>query len=126
MKKENIGLVVILGGVAFIGYIWFNRNKPKLADKQLAAKKLEKETVNDVSVHVVVEKRKLTFKERTEFELLEKELELLESEKLSQTAVLSHASASSHELAEAGKKLGMIIESIELKTERWLILSEFN
>ena len=36
MKKENIGLVVILGGVAFIGYIWFNRNKPKLADKQLA------------------------------------------------------------------------------------------
>jgi len=36
MKKENIGLVVILGGVAFIGFIWFNRNKPKLADKQLA------------------------------------------------------------------------------------------
>ena len=36
MKKQNIGLVVILGGVAFIGYIWFNRNKPKLADKQLA------------------------------------------------------------------------------------------
>ena len=36
MKKQNIGLVVILGGVAFIGFIWFNRNKPKLADKQLA------------------------------------------------------------------------------------------
>ena len=102
------------------------RSDKQLADKQLAAKKLEKESVNDVSVHVVVEKRKLTFKERTEFELLEKELELLESEKLSQTAVLSHASASSHELAEAGKKLGMIIESIELKTERWLILAEFN
>jgi len=36
MKKQNIGLVVILGGVAFIGFIWFNRNKPKLGDKQLA------------------------------------------------------------------------------------------
>ena len=36
MKKQNIGLVVVLGGVAFIGFIWFNRNKPKLADKQLA------------------------------------------------------------------------------------------
>ena len=102
------------------------RSDKQLADKQLATKKLEKESVNDVSVHVVIEKRKLTFKERTEFELLEKELELLESEKLSQTAVLSQASASSHELAEAGKKLGMIIESIELKTERWLILAEFN
>jgi len=102
------------------------RSDKQLADKQLAAKKLEKESVNDVSVHVVIEKRKLTFKERTEFELLEKELELLESEKLSQTAVLSQASASSQELAEAGKKLGMIIESIELKTERWLILAEFN
>ena len=36
MKKQNIGLVVILGGVAFIGFIWFKRNKPQLSDKQLA------------------------------------------------------------------------------------------
>lgn len=36
MKKENIGLVFILGGVAFIGFTWFNRNKPQLAEKQLA------------------------------------------------------------------------------------------
>jgi hypothetical protein len=36
MKKQNIGLVVILGGIAFIGFIWFKKNKPTTADKQLA------------------------------------------------------------------------------------------
>lgn len=36
MKKENIGLVAILGGIAFIGFIWFKRNKPKLSEQQTA------------------------------------------------------------------------------------------
>ncbi len=36
MKKENIGALVILGGVAILGYFWFNKNKPKLSKEQLA------------------------------------------------------------------------------------------
>jgi hypothetical protein len=36
MKKENIGMLVILGGVAIIGFFWFKRNKPQLAKSQLA------------------------------------------------------------------------------------------
>jgi hypothetical protein len=36
MKKENLGAVVILAGIGIIGYIWFARNKPTTADKQLA------------------------------------------------------------------------------------------
>ncbi len=35
MKKENIGAVVILAGITIIGFIWFKRNKPTTADKQL-------------------------------------------------------------------------------------------
>jgi hypothetical protein len=36
MKKQNIGAVVILAGIGIIGFIWFKRNKPTTADKQLA------------------------------------------------------------------------------------------
>jgi hypothetical protein len=35
MKKEYIGGLIILGGVAFMGYTWFKRNKPTIANKQL-------------------------------------------------------------------------------------------
>lgn len=36
MKKEYIGGLLILGGVAFIGFTWFRRNKPTVASSQLA------------------------------------------------------------------------------------------
>jgi hypothetical protein len=35
MKKENIGSAIILAGIAIIGFIWFKRNKPQTANKQL-------------------------------------------------------------------------------------------
>lgn len=35
MKKQNIGAVVILAGIGIIGFMWFKRNKPNTADKQL-------------------------------------------------------------------------------------------
>jgi hypothetical protein len=35
MKKENLGALVILAGIGVIGFIWFKRNKPTTADKQL-------------------------------------------------------------------------------------------
>lgn len=36
MKKESVGMILILGGIAFIGIIWFKRNKPQVSEKQLA------------------------------------------------------------------------------------------
>jgi hypothetical protein len=36
MKKENLGLAVIVAGIGIIGFMWFKRNKPTTADKQLA------------------------------------------------------------------------------------------
>ena len=37
--KEKIGALIILGGVALIGFYWFKKNKPTIASKQ--AKGLE-------------------------------------------------------------------------------------
>jgi hypothetical protein len=36
MKKSNLGALVILAGIGIIGFVWFRRNKPTTADKQLA------------------------------------------------------------------------------------------
>ena len=36
MNKSNLGALIILGGVAIIGFVWFRRNKPTTSDKQLA------------------------------------------------------------------------------------------
>ena len=35
MKKSNLGVLFILGGIAIIGFVWFRRNKPTTSDKQL-------------------------------------------------------------------------------------------
>lgn len=35
MKKESLGALVIIAGIGIIGFVWFKRNKPTTADKQL-------------------------------------------------------------------------------------------
>jgi hypothetical protein len=36
MKKSNLGALVVLAGIAIIGFVWFRKNKPTTSDKQLA------------------------------------------------------------------------------------------
>jgi len=95
-------------------------------DKVSAEKQVEKLTIQvPKAAPIVNEKRKLSFKEKTEFEELEKVLEQLETEKLRLTNVLSNTQSSSQEIIEAGTKLSDVVKEIEHKTERWLVLSEF-
>ncbi|MGV3632037.1 MAG: ABC-F family ATP-binding cassette domain-containing protein [Bacteroidota bacterium] len=71
------------------------------------------------------EKRKLSFKEKHEFEQLEKDLERLESEKEAQTAILSDANSTNEDIMNAGNKLAEIVSQINTKTDRWMELAEF-
>jgi ATP-binding cassette subfamily F protein uup len=70
-------------------------------------------------------KRKLSFKEKIEFDTIEKDLELLETEKEIYTNKLSDSSLSNDDLMKAGQKLSEIVALIDSKTERWIELSEF-
>ena len=70
-------------------------------------------------------KTKLSFKERAEFEALEKEIEQLELSKIKYTNQLSNGDLAGDKLFETGNKLAEVVEAIELKTNRWLELSEF-
>ncbi len=67
---------------------------------------------------------KMSYKEKVEWESLEAELESLENEKDKFTNILSSGETSQEELIEAGEELKKIMEQIDFKTERWLILSE--
>lgn len=68
--------------------------------------------------------RKISFKEKQEFEQIEKKLPLLEQEKEQLSTDLSSGRLSNEQLLEKGVRLGELIEQIEKFTLRWLELSE--
>ena len=71
-----------------------------------------------------VQKKKLTFKERKEFEALEVEIPLLEAEKAELETAMSSGTLSNDELLAKSERIATVIEEIDEKTMRWLELSE--
>ena len=69
-------------------------------------------------------KRKMTFKEKQEFETLEKDIALLEAEKKTIEEALCSGTLSVDELTEKSKRLPLLEEELDEKTFRWLELSE--
>ncbi len=75
--------------------------------------------------NIVAEKpRKMNFKERREFEELEKEIAVLEEEKKQTEDALASGVLSNEELVEKANRIGKIINELDEKTMRWLELSE--
>jgi len=71
------------------------------------------------------EKRtKMSFKEKQEFEQIEKDLPLLEKEKEILSEALSSGNLTNEELIQKGERLGELVNQIEEFTLRWLELSE--
>lgn len=97
--------------------------KEKLAAKD--PEPVQEVKVTQIAASAPSEKRKLSFKEKHEFDQLEKDLENLEADKVKWTNVLSDGNSSNDDLMKAGAELAQIMEQIDAKTERWLELSEF-
>ena len=70
-------------------------------------------------------RRKLSFKEKREFEQLEKEISSLEAERKTLEEQLCSGTLSVDELTEKSRRLPMLKEELEEKEMRWLELSEF-
>jgi len=70
-------------------------------------------------------KRKLTFKERQEFEQLEKDIEALEQEKTDIESALSSGTVSVEDITAMSKRLPLLNDELDEKSMRWLELSEF-
>lgn len=71
------------------------------------------------------EKRRLTYKEKMEFQQLEQDIEALEAEKASIEAALSGGSISVEQITEMSKRLPLLNEELDEKSMRWLELSEY-
>ncbi|MCR5069256.1 MAG: ABC-F family ATP-binding cassette domain-containing protein [Prevotella sp.] len=69
-------------------------------------------------------KRKMTFKEKREFESLEKELETLNTEKKNIEEKLSGSNITVEEITTLSKRLPLLNNEIDEKELRWLELSE--
>lgn len=71
------------------------------------------------------EKKKLTFKERKEFEQLEIEIAQMEEEKKQIESDLSSGTLSVSDVTEKSKRYSELIEELDTKSMRWLELSEW-
>jgi ATP-binding cassette subfamily F protein uup len=111
--------------VDVIGNYTTYRKKQKLKVKNTkSASPIIERKANDEIEQAGV-KTKLSFKEKAEFEVLEKDIEQLERAKIRYTNLLSNGDLDGNKLFETGNKLAEVVEAIELKTNRWLELSEY-
>ncbi len=79
---------------------------------------------NEQQQVAAIVKKKMSFKEKREFELLEKEMPALEEEKKIITGKMSQGSLSFEALSELSDQMIAITRSLEQKELRWLELSE--
>jgi ABC transport system ATP-binding/permease protein len=91
-------------------------------EKQVNAQVVKTNSPSKVSVQQ--ERKKLTYKEKREFEELTSEIELLEKEKEKLTNELNSGSPTHEELMENGERLTTIVNKLEEKELRWLELAE--
>lgn len=83
-------------------------------------KKKPEESVKQTSP---ADKRKLNFKEKKELEELEQQLNSLEHEKSTLEKELSNGTLKSGDIVEKSNRLGVVLQLIEEKGDRWLELS---
>lgn len=94
--------------------------------KKLELSEKNKKTKNETKQirEVTTSKRRLSFKEKREFEELEISISRLEEEKSNLEIELSSGTLSNDELLEKSKRISVLIDEIDEKTMRWLELSE--
>jgi ATP-binding cassette subfamily F protein uup len=95
--------------------------KSARAEKEKEAEKPQEEKTSRVRLN---DKRKMSFREKQEFEHLEKEIAHLEDEKKQLEEALCSGALSVDELTENSKRLPLLDDELEEKTMRWMELSE--
>jgi ATP-binding cassette subfamily F protein uup len=92
-------------------------------DKEVEEQKAAIITQNN-NITIKVETRKLSFKEKRELEIIEKEMPQLEAEKQKLEADMSTGTLSFEALQQHGARIAEIVQLLEEKEMRWLELSE--
>ncbi len=85
---------------------------------------IKKETIIEKPIEKQEEKKRMSFKEKREFEQLQKEIEALNKEKETLTQLLASGETDFAKLQNASERIGQITDDIDEKEFRWLELSE--
>ena len=93
-------------------------------EEKANAKPVEK-SVQQKVVYRTETKRKLSFKERKEYEALEPEIMALEEEKAMLEQEMSSGTLDTDTLLAKSQRIQVVMELIDEKTNRWVELSEF-
>ncbi len=102
---------------------WESLKPKELADNKNNTSDTEKKEKREF---VGEQRRKKTYKEKCEFERLEKDIAALEEEQKSIEEALCSGTLPIDELTEKSKRLPIIKDELEEKEMRWLELSEIN
>lgn len=102
---------------------WESLKPNELADNKNNSSDTEKKEKREF---VGEQRRKKTYKEKCEFERLEKEIAALEEEQKSIEEALCSGTLPIDELTEKSKRLPILKDELEEKEMRWLELSEIN
>lgn len=110
---------------------WFigNYTQYYLQKKELENTKDEKEKSKKINISPSINEeinktKKLSFKEKRELELLEKEIPKLEKEKENLTELISNPNLNFEEIQKISTQLEAVIQKIEEKEFRWLEINE--
>jgi ATP-binding cassette subfamily F protein uup len=90
------------------------------------SEKLEEKTIQQAPIKAENKKRQLSFKEKREFDSLEKEIAELTKEKEIVTKKLNSGSTPFEELQKLSHRIGEITNALDEKELRWLELSELS
>ena len=91
---------------------------------KLTSKQVDKFVPKESSNSSTSRKRKMSFREKQEFEALGKEIDELEQEKKDIEAALSSGTLSTQEIIDMSKRLPVVNDLLDEKSMRWLELSE--
>lgn len=103
------------------------REWKQLIDEEESESRNARSSVSKLTVskpNTTEKPRKLSFKEKLEFEQLEKELPELEKEKIEIENLLSGAETDAQKIIQLSARIGEVINLIDEKSMRWLELSE--
>ena len=100
------------------------REWQKAQQAEAQAEKKEEKTVAPPPTETAKAKKKLSYKEQREFEMLEKEIADLEQERATLYEKLNDSTLPYEQLQQMTSRISEISEAIDTKEMRWLELSE--
>lgn len=120
----------VLDGEGKVRDILGNYDAYRKVEEQIALQKSQTKKETAASEKPIEKKEtpktRMSFKEKHEFNQLEKELPLLEQKKAELEAKLQTATTDHTELTKITEELGKVVEELDTKTMRWLELSELD